>query len=337
MLKRILSALLLVIFILGIIYFIGPKPATPHLNGSLPELPNSADSIEQFVSQHEAAYKIKQDNEARIVWQDSTHQKTPYSIVYLHGFSASQKEGDPVHRYLAQKYGCNLYLSRLNEHGLQGEESLLNMTADGLWEDAKTALAIGKRLGDKVILVSTSTGGTLALLLAARFPKDVYALVNMSPNIAINQPMVELADNHWGLILIQAVKRSKYNENNPVDPLQAQYWQTKYRLEAVTELESLVENSMTDKTFQAIHQPCLSLYYYKNEQEQDPTVKVSAIIEMNRKLATPDSLKAAVPIPGAGSHVMGCSYTSKDIPAVEHTIDSFMIHTLKISPVAKAG
>jgi hypothetical protein len=43
----------------------------------------------------------------------------------------------------------------------------MNLTADAYWESAKLAYAIGKQIGKKVILMSTSTGGTLALKLAA--------------------------------------------------------------------------------------------------------------------------------------------------------------------------
>ena len=43
-----------------------------------------------------ATHRLKPDNEARIVWADSSRQKTAYAIVYLHGFSASLGEGDPT-------------------------------------------------------------------------------------------------------------------------------------------------------------------------------------------------------------------------------------------------
>ena len=41
---------------------------------------------------------------------DSLKEKTEYAVVYLHGFSASQEEGDPVHYDFAKKFGCNLFL-----------------------------------------------------------------------------------------------------------------------------------------------------------------------------------------------------------------------------------
>ena len=86
-------------------------------------------------------HKIKPTNEARIIWFDSSHQKTPYSVVYLHGFSASQAEGDPTHRRFAREFGCNLFLSRLADHGIDTTEALLQFTPDRIWESAKEALA----------------------------------------------------------------------------------------------------------------------------------------------------------------------------------------------------
>ncbi len=34
---------------------------------------------------------------------DSLKEKTEYAVVYLHGFSASQEEGDPVHYTVCKK------------------------------------------------------------------------------------------------------------------------------------------------------------------------------------------------------------------------------------------
>src|SRR5690242_20557546 len=177
---------LLVVAVLAVIYLLGPHPSTPVYSNAMPAVPAEPAALVSYVQQQEAGHKIKPDNEARIVWaNDSLQHKTEYALVYLHGFTASQGEGDPVHRDLAKKFGCNLYLSRLAEHGIDTTEPMVNLTSDNLWETAKQALAIGKQLGNKVILVGTSTGGTLALKLAAEYP-DVYALILMSPNIEIN-------------------------------------------------------------------------------------------------------------------------------------------------------
>lgn len=87
---RILVAFLIV---LSIVYLLGPHPATPFYSKQLPELPTSFVALEQYVQQQESKHPIKKDNQAEIVWYDTTKKaKTPYSIVYLHGFSASKTE-----------------------------------------------------------------------------------------------------------------------------------------------------------------------------------------------------------------------------------------------------
>ena len=306
------------VLIIVALYLLGPAPATPVYEATLPTVPADATALEQYVTANEAAHTLRPNNEARIVWNDSTHKKTPYAVVYLHGFTASQMEGDPVHKRFAKAMGCNLYLARLADHGLDTTEALINMTPDRLWTSAKEALAIGKQLGDKVILVGCSTGSTLALKLAAEFPQDVDALIHLSPNIAINSGAAFLLNNHWGLYIVRAVMGGKYGETSPpiVPPERAQYWYMKYRLEATTELQEMIETTMTQDTFEKVHQPSLTLYYYKNEQEQDAEVKVSAMLEMNAQLGTPANLKEAIAIPEAGAHVIASSLRSKAVDKV---------------------
>ncbi len=208
---RLLKKLLVLMAILLVIYLLGPHPNTPVYGTQLPSVPATPDSIDTYVGLLESKHSIKPDNQARVVWaNDSVHTKTVYAIVYLHGFSASQEEGDPVHRNLAKQFGANLYLSRLSAHGIDTSDALLNMTATSLWETAKEAYAIGKQLGEKVIIMGTSTGGTLALQLAAAYP-EIAGLVLLSPNIAINDPNAWITNNPWGLQIARLVKGGKMN------------------------------------------------------------------------------------------------------------------------------
>lgn len=314
------------------IYFLGSKPKQPIYNQQLPIVPAEATALEEFVQANEAKHIIKPDNEARIIWTDSTHQKTEYAVVYLHGFSASQKEGDPTHIRFAKSFGANLYLPRLSDHGVDTTETLLYFTADRFWESAKDALAIGKQLGNKVILLTTSTGGTVALKLAADFPDDVFALINMSPNIAINDGAAFLLNDPWGLNIARLVMGGNYNITG-ADSAAMQYWNKKYRLESLVELQQLLETTMNEETFKRVKQPCLTLYYYKNEEEQDPQVKVSAMLSMHEQLGTPIELKEAIAIPTAGAHVMGGAMASKDIESVYAAIEKFAIEKLKMKRV----
>jgi pimeloyl-ACP methyl ester carboxylesterase len=331
-LVRITFPILLVVAI----YFVGPRPESPKYNSTIPSVPSEPAQLETYVASNESAHKLKPDNEARIVWADSTKQKTEYAVVYLHGFSASQKEGDPVHVRFAKEFACNLYLARLADHGIDTTEQLLNFTADRIWESAKEALAIGNQIGRKVILMSTSTGGTVALKLAADYPDKVHALINLSPNIAINNPAAFLLNDPWGLHIARMVMGGKYRDNRSTEE-KALYWNTQYRLESTVQLEELLETTMTPSLFQRITQPSLTLYYFKSEDEQDPEVKVSAMLEMHKNLGTPENMKVAKAIPTAGAHVIGGSLASKDVEAVYAEIQQFAQEKLNLKKVSLAS
>lgn len=329
--RRLIKITFPIILLLGL-YFVGPSADRAEFKTDMPAVPEAPDKLLKYVDAQDSKHKIKPDNEARIVWNDSTMTKTPYSIVYLHGFSASQKEGDPVHLRIAKAFGCNMFLSRLSDHGVDTTETLQLFTADRVWESAKQALAIGEKIGDKVILVSTSTGGTLALKLAAEFPDRVHALINLSPNIAINNPAAFLLNDPWGLQIARMVMGGKYR-NTGASEEDSKYWNAKYRLEAVVELQELVESTMTDETFAKVKQPSLTLYYYKDEDHQDPEVKVSAMREMHKKLGTPDSLKIEKAIPNAEAHVIGGSLVSKDVESVYAEMEKFLMEIVHLSKI----
>ena len=325
-LKRFIAILAVVI----IVYLLGPMPKTAQYNMQAAKVP-SIPLLENYILQQELKHKLRPDNEARIVWaNDSIREKTAFSIVYLHGFSASQEEGDPVHRNLAKAFGCNLFLSRLSQHGIDTTEQLLNLTPENYWESAKEALAIGKELGEKVILMGTSTGATQALQLAASFPSEVAALILYSPNIAINDNNAWLLNNPWGLQIARLVKGGNYHDPEDSRPIYRQYWNKPYRLEAIVALEEMLETSMIKSTFSRISQPVLLLYYYKDESHQDNVVKVSAMKKMFEQLATAPNLKRAIPLPNTGNHVIASPIKSADIQSVEKETSLFLQQVLKM-------
>jgi len=316
--------------ILTIAYLIGPTPLKPSFNKDLPLVPTTPNAVEQYIAQNEKQHKIKPDNEARIVWADnSLKEKTDYSIVYLHGFSASQGEGEPTHRNIAKKFGCNLFLSRLAEHGIDTTEALVNLTSEKYWQSAKEAFAIGQQLGNQVILMGTSTGGTLALKLAAEYP-DVQALVLLSPNIAINDKNAWMLNNPWGLQLARLFSHSQYVTSKDKRALFKKYWFDHYRLEGAVALEELLESSMNKETFNKVNQPVLCLYYYKDEIHQDSVVKVSAMKKMFEELGTPGEKKRIIAMPETGTHVIGSYIRSRDVAGVQKEIEAFLKDIIRI-------
>ena len=88
---------------------------------------------------------------------------------------------------------------------------------------------------------------------------------------------------------------------------------------------------MKASTFKKVTQPTLLLYYFKDEENQDPVVKVSAMKRMFNQLGTPDSLIRQVAIPDAGNHVLGSYIKSKDIEKVQEECEKFVTEVLKIN------
>ena len=319
---RILKIVILSVLALFVIYFLGPKPANPVFNNELPTVV-SINGLDSSIATMESTHQLKPNNQAKIIWADSSKTQTEYAVVYLHGFSASQMEGDPVHQNIAKQFHCNLYLARLAEHGIDTTEDLVNLTAEKYWESAKLAYAIGKQIGKKVILMSTSTGGTLALQLAANYP-EIAGSILYSPNIEVFNPSAPLLDNPWGLQIGRTVLKSNYVDIKYKDSAYPKYWNSHYRIEAVVALQNLLEESMTEATFKKIHQPTLALYYYKDEAHQDNVVKVGAIQKMMQQIATPANLKMEMAIPNTGSHVLASPIVSNDIVSVEQATAKFI-------------
>jgi pimeloyl-ACP methyl ester carboxylesterase len=201
---------------------------------------------------------------------------------------------------------------------------MIYLTATEYWESAKHALGIGKRLGDKVILIATSTGGTNALQLAATYPDDVAALILLSPNIAINNDKAYLLNNPWGLQIAKFVTGTTTVTAKDSRAIYKKYWYHNYPLEATVQLEELLETTMVRETFEKVKQPTLMLYYYKDEIHQDSVVSVTAMLQMFEQLGTPANKKIKKAIATAGDHVIGSYIKSKDVEGVQKEIRNFI-------------
>lgn len=309
-------------------FMIGPKPRPPKLNAQLPVFPFSPTETEKYIDSVEKTFpNLKTGNESKIYWANPTKKnKTPYCIVYLHGFSASGMEGFPVDVDIARAFGFNLYVPRLFEHGLEEKEPLLKFTGEKLLASAKEAVALGKNLGNKVILMSTSTGGTLSLYLASEHP-EIQSLILYSPNIDLFDSRSFILSLPWGLEIARWVQGSDYY-SIPADSTAKKYWTTRYRIEALVQLKLLLNASMTQKTFEKIKQPVLLCYYKKDKIHQDSVVSIPAMLKMFNELGTPKNLKMKVAIPGANVHPIASGMVSKDIPSVEAATRDFMTNIL---------
>ncbi|MEM9886143.1 MAG: alpha/beta hydrolase [Bacteroidota bacterium] len=324
--KKLLLFIGLPIAALAVVFFAGPTTEFEAIDNQPRRLKTSLEGVEQYVAEQESKVpNIKPDNESEIVWLDSM-RKTEYAIVYLHGYSASKGEGEPIHRNIAKKYSCNLYLPRLFQHGLDNEDAFLKLTPKGLVESAKEAIAVGKEIGEKVILMSTSTGSTLSIFLATEDP-SIHSLVMMAPNIELADPTSHLINEPWGKQLMRTIVGSDYRTWEAPEAA-LQYWTTKNRIEGLIALRTLMDKSMTEEIFSKIDIPTLILAYYKSEEEQDDVVSVSAMEDFLTKIKTPEDQKAMVKVANAGTHPLGSKYMNENWEDVERAIDDFLSELL---------
>jgi esterase/lipase len=321
-----------IILALFIIYSVGPRPSKPDFTIHEYNLPISLTDLENNINRNENAVKgIKPDNQARIIWADSSKkEKTKIAFLYLHGFSASQAEGDPVHKDLAKKYNANLYLSRLAEHGIdRGDSSMINLTAGAYEASAESALSIAKKLGDEVVVIGTSAGGALSIYLASRHP-EIKAIILYSPCVKLYDRTAMILDKPWGLQIARVVSGAPVKKFESESKVHANYWQLDYRMEALVALQSLISNTMKPEVFSNVKCPVFLGYYYKNEIEQDKTVSVPAMLKMFDELGTPAALKQKKAFPEAGAHVIGSYIRSKDWLGVEKETDTFLSDIVKL-------
>jgi esterase/lipase len=249
-------------------------------------------------------------------------------VLYLHGFTASGREGEPVHRDIAKALGANLYIPRLYGHGLEETEPMLGFNNEDFWESGKEALAVAKQLGEKVIVLGTSHGGALSLSLAT--DPDIAALCLFGPNIAVYDPKAKLLSKPWGLQIARLVKGGNYHYMVTSNEEKKNYWTTKARLESLIHMQKFLDVKMRKATFKKVQAPVFLGYYYKNDSLQDQVVSVPAMLEMYDQLGTPQHLKQKKAFPEAGDHVLTSYLSTENYDAVTREVLQFLSDKLNI-------
>jgi esterase/lipase len=322
-----------VVLLIGV-YFLGPKPETPVLtpSASWTDIPDSVSQIDAYIAAKESKTVLKPGNEARVIWADSTQpKKTKIVFMYVHGFSASPMEGDPLHREVAKKFGANLLLARVAGHGVPDSDSTYaNVTADDYYQSVENYYAIAKKLGDEVVVLGTSFGGAMSLVLAANHP-EIKALMLYGPCIAIKDPNATLLDNPWGLQMAHLITGSDYRDIPVMAPGHAENWSLHYRLEGVVAIQNFLTNAMNKEVFEKVKMPVFLGYYYKDEEHQDNVVSVDAMKVMFEQLGTPASFKKSEAFPNSGNHVITSNLLGKLTDKPIASSEAFLRDVVKLN------
>lgn len=203
---------------------------------------------------------IRPGDGKEVIWaHPEARSRTPLSVVYLHGFSADRHEISPVPEEVAAALGANLFFTRLRGHGRDGD-AMAQARAEDWLQDTEEAMAVGSRLGERVVLVGTSTGGTLAVWAAAqpRWRERLAAVVLISPNFGPRDGTAELLLWPWGGLLARAVVGAE-RCFEPLNAEQARHWTTCYPTRALLPMMALVDH-VRGLDPEEVRSPLLVLY-----------------------------------------------------------------------------
>jgi len=231
---------ILFIFVLISMYLLGPKPGFENTDWNREGKTFPAHNPDSILHVIESGIKdLKPGNQSSLLWYDTiTKRKTDKVVVYLHGFSASPYEGAELATAFGKRYGCNVFLPRLADHGRKSPDSFKELTPSEYIQSAQDALHFAKQLGDSIIVISCSTGSTLGLILAAGGEK-IHSHFMYSPNISIANPAMKLLLWPWGKQIGQLVLGGNYNKLT-YDEEQAKYWNVAYHINGLIALQSLL-------------------------------------------------------------------------------------------------
>lgn len=222
-------------------FLLGPRPAfDTTVEFDETTLP---DDLDAYIATSEARFDdLRPGNERQIVWAyPASRARTPIAIVYIHGFSASSAELRPLPDLVSENLGANIYYARLKGHGRSGD-AMLDGSVHGWVNDFAETVAIGRRLGERVIVMATSTGASLATWAATRpeLMRDVAGLVQFSPNYGLQATGSALLAMPWAKQMVQLVIGDR-RSFEPRNELHAQYWTYDYPSIALLPMASLVK------------------------------------------------------------------------------------------------
>ncbi len=220
---------------------------------------NQITGLDGWLARSEARFSdIRPGLEKGVVWHAGTQQRTPWAVVYLHGFSASRAETAPLADKVAQQLGANLFYTRLTGHGRSAPGAMGEASVQDWLADTLEAVRIGQLLGERVLIIGTSTGATLATWQAVHTPSDgntAYAFV--SPNFGPRDKRSELINGPWGQQIALALE-GETRGRAPADAREAQAWTNQYPTRALFPMMALVKQ-VRDSDLTQFRAPVLML------------------------------------------------------------------------------
>jgi esterase/lipase len=301
--RRIFIWLFGIFVILLTLFILGPRvPVDPEVGDII--LP---DDLDTYLAQSEDAYPaIVPGAEKVIFWANANKSKTSLSIVYLHGYSASRQETAPLSDNIAARLGANIYYNRFTGHGRPGE-AMATATVNDWFSDTMEALEIGKRIGEKVIVISVSTGGTAAAWLALQPGiEPVHCFIMISPNFAPRDGRAEILTWPWGPLFARLMAGREFSFK-PANEQQARYWTHRYPSSVLPVMSSMVKH-VRQSALEAITKPILVIY-----SVHDSVIDTGEVVKAYNRFTSPEKqLQRIDDKLESGNHVLAGNILASD-------------------------
>ncbi len=188
-------------------------------------------------SQEKMVRELRPGTEKKVLWAQDNGVKTKTSIVFIHGFSASRVETNPVVDLIAAKLNANVYFTRLRGHGQDGR-ALAEATYEDLLDDTIKAIEIGKLIGDNVVLIGCSTGCSL-IHIALDQNQDIKAAIYISPNFGPKPIKGQALRIPGAKLLVPLI----FGQEHSIEAKNDEYvtcWTTKYPTNALFTIKTTV-------------------------------------------------------------------------------------------------
>jgi len=261
--------------VLLLVFLLGPRLK---LNASLPprRAPEAADpmALQDWLQQEEADIpELIEGTEAHIQWYNPERpERTPLVFFYIHGFSATWQETAPVTEHLASHFHANVLQGRVAGHGFHDKG--MEVPATDWLQSVRDQWDIASQLGDKVVVVATSTGAPLSVWLT-QLPEakdQIHAFLFMAPNFQVRNPAAKLLTWPWAKYWIQLII-GKTHRWEPESEAQGKYWTFEYTTRALMEMQSVVDWFQHQPL--SHHQIPLAVMYMRN----DPVISPKAAVD----------------------------------------------------------
>lgn len=243
--RRIMLALVIVVLAATLLFALGPRvPVDTAVSFDATAI--GADPAAYLAASEAKVPGIRPGLEKEIVWADpALRTRTKLAVVYVHGFSASKGEVRPLPDKVAAALGANLFYTRLSGHGQDGA-AMARASVNDWVNDLAEALAIGRLIGERVIIIATSTGGGLVTWAALQpgLLDGVDAMVLISPNYGVQAAGSFLLTMPWAAQLVPLVAGPERSWT-PVNELAAKYWTTRYPTVATLPMAALTRLAAT--------------------------------------------------------------------------------------------